>query len=436
MPSNIQDAQSLLSRIMGGNQTPQQAPQQQGQRVPTQAPIEQPLPYMAVGRTNSGEPYYGDGVKGWFRRMWGRTMEPNRYVANEQQFQTGQERLEAFRNFTRNFISEEQETRTQLRIFQALGMSEEEAQTAREGFERTSAMLLGNPANLIEYGTAATWEVGVTGLTFGGLQAIGEGPFRKQFSAANAYQEIADMYDQNGNRNQANRQSAIDRLLQNSSGSAFGNVVSMGYNILRIASAKASDPNQGMMDALASAAGSISSYPFAAPVAEWLGLPEDFQDAIALGLTDQERDILWRNLQASEMVYTGWIDRAAQVDAQRRIAEGENPDFVVEELQNPWAEFGGGMVFDLTNIFDIAGIGNARHARRITGTAMDFLGSCAPEAEKILAQAANAADDVASAAHGERALGAFWDAFRGSAQRATPRIIGEEAVNAADRGGR
>ncbi len=79
-----------------------------------------------------------------------------------------------------------------------------------------------------------------------------------------------------------------------------------------------------------------------------------------------ELDTAWK---AGKMLYTGAINPLAYEEAKRRIDAGEDPTLVVNELQNPYAEMGGQLILDPLNFigpFKMKALQGERRIRNAT----------------------------------------------------------------------
>lgn len=68
------------------------------------------------------------------------------------------------------------------------------------------------------------------------------------------------------------------------------------------------------------------------------------------------------NLRASNMIYTMYWDEAKKAEYFRRAKAGENPDLLMRELENPWVELAGSVLGDPTTYMGMGIIGKVGKA--------------------------------------------------------------------------
>ena len=364
----LPNALSDVFRSMGGGTTrqtggTQQTGGQQGGVPPLssffaeQASMQQTPPFLAIGWTPKGEAYYGEGLKGWSRRVFGRLFDPANFFEG-----TGVEDRDAAmrvgRGFAQSFMGAMPEPVQDLDTFLQGFLGEDWL----AGAATQTLLMRENPLGSIPKAFSGVLR-GEFDIAMGIFQ-LGSEPFRRSFAAGAALEDIANIYDP------ANRMSDMYQT-EEGEPSPLGDFLNaykqnmllrIGYNLVRINRTENRNYN-----------------------------------------TEQE---IWdANLKASNMVYTSWFDEAVRHEALNRMRAGEPATFVTEDLANPWIELGGDVFFDLFNVFDLAFAAPAK-LRRIASGADEFmkLADDALPIQRSLQAAFNASDDVAALPHLKSAL--------------------------------
>jgi hypothetical protein len=253
-------------------------------------PIVQPKPpYGAIGMTPKGEPYYGPGIKGLVNKLFARFLDPESFKAEGLPYTYGTDKLDP----------------TKLTQDETRAVKKQEWQdTTTEKVSNELAKLLGTP-ELTEEGKNLV-RVGVGGIQnplkmaknqLGALWdtaiiafTMGELPFRKGMAA---HLGLVESYERETGKD-------ISSIFTPSFVPVYTKLIG---NVLK-------------------------------------GNPM---------FSQRDRDLVDKNLRGSDMVYTMLFNEQKEHEYLRRAEAGENSDFLVEELANPWIELGGSLVFDLFN---------------------------------------------------------------------------------------
>lgn len=89
-----------------------------------------------------------------------------------------------------------------------------------------------------------------------------------------------------------------------------------------------------------------------------------------------------RQVQASRIMYSAWVDPALRSEFLRRYEAGENPDYLAAELENPWQEMAGEFVLDPLNVVDA--LAKAGGTAKKIASATERFASAIPEAENVV----------------------------------------------------
>jgi len=84
------------------------------------------------------------------------------------------------------------------------------------------------------------------------------------------------------------------------------------------------------------------------------------------GNWDTIKDKIAEGWDSGRIMYTQAIDPMVRFEYERRLAEGENPELLAMELQDPWAEMAGQLVLDPLNL-----IGSINKAAKFSSTVDD-----------------------------------------------------------------
>lgn len=97
------------------------------------------------------------------------------------------------------------------------------------------------------------------------------------------------------------------------------------------------------------------------------------------------KDDVAEGWQAGNILYSSFIDPVIREEFTRRAKSGENPELLTQELENPWAEMAGRMVFDPLNWAGVGMLKPARDAmRREKAIKQSF--TLSPEVEKVISK--------------------------------------------------
>ena len=269
------------------------------------------LPYLAVGWTPKGEPYYGpQGPAAWGRKLFARIVDPDIYLE-------GKTYLEKQAFYDKYAVEHPEQTEYQ----RGLGILGEIAKA--------------NPAvmlKLMSQELQAVPSVLVTGLNLGQYYT------RKLLAAYGAAVELDNTHSV------ANPEE---------------------YNFLALfAKAQTGIP--------------FGRLPVTSPETNPTIIKETYK----------------RHLAGSEMIYTMAYDQAKAEEYNKRYAQGENPDFIVEDLANPWVELVGSVLLDPTNILFANWGEPASKISRIASWQDDILRVNNPEVAKALELAGKATTDA------------------------------------------
>jgi len=112
-----------------------------------------------------------------------------------------------------------------------------------------------------------------------------------------------------------------------------------------------------------------------------------------------------RHMAGSEMIYTMAFDAAKAEEYNKQYAQGKNPDFIAEDLMNPWVELAGSVLLDPLN-FLFANWGEApTKVARIASWRDDVLRVSNPEVSKAIEAAGKASTDADAIREIERVIG-------------------------------
>jgi hypothetical protein len=272
-----------------------------------------PVPFMAQTLDHNNLPYYGEGFKGYARKVFASIFDPKFFVHNptEQQAElierageVTEKKLAGWDDWIGKWtgITAEDAGQAAGAIALAIRGTDEEGEVGKKP-QATKA---------IQTGAQYLYRVGATGIKTGldVLSLVDKG-IRKSHATQLAIDDIGDSaqilpdvtpFDDN------NRLGAFANLILRS------NPITMGYNALRAITAGGS-------------------------MADKVETVKDYQ-------------------RGSNMVYTFFWDNAKKEEYLQRLNAGENPDLLVSELENPWVELAGSVFGDPTTYAGVGIIGN------------------------------------------------------------------------------
>lgn len=347
----------------------QQVSQQQQQRYggiqfsPPAPPLDLSrgqVPFMAQGFTPAGEPYYGGGVGGYLKGAFARLFNPDPLMEN-------------FDENVRNQIKQ-MSLDTTNKVVEALPFLKDYKEYVNAGLTAQYSLNYDPSKAIGLYGRY------VKESAFGGLASLQTftKPFRNQFVAQMAFSDIAAK--NYGSTTIAPKKYGDIRDALHSS----TNTLQISHDLFKIAEGKRAQGEN--WDAfLASTAGFLQAVPI---VGGW----PSYWLSSALGkaaLNETELKRFNSYMKGSNMVYSMVIDEGKRQEYVRRYEAGENPDFLFEEMQNPWAELAGDLVFDTLNF-----IPSPAKAKRLSSAGQEFAKVLDPDIAKAVEAGTKAATEV------------------------------------------
>lgn len=307
------------------------APDPQQQTQATQPAAAPSLPFMAEKLDPYGRPYYGEGLKGYSRKIFASIFDPMKLVEKPTQqqmklIQEGGQAGEADLNkkgwdkWVESWTGISAEDVSQA----AVGVSLAMRGTDEEGNINEDASL-GNIAST----TTGVLKRGAGQTVAAGLDALGllDKASRKVQAMNTALDEIGDTSSILPDLTRADEKlkelfgdtPATQRLGNLMNAASDLNPVIMAYNWIRAGTAG--------------------------------------QELYSKVKTVKD------NLRASNMIYTMYWENAKREEYFRRVEAGENPDMVMMELENPWVELAGSILGDPSTYLGMGIIGNFGKAK-------------------------------------------------------------------------
>lgn len=299
------------------------------------------LPFMAEAIDAKGQPYYGEGLKGWARKTYAKIFDPkffNPAPTKEQASmmdaanKKGTDQLNRMgwdkwvESWTGISASDVTQTATAL----ATGVSQkkevdpltgEVKLVEASGFEKATGLF----KNVMSAEKRGLFETVWTGLD---ILSLGDKASRKVQTWNVALDEIGDT--------SAVLPDVTDsgRILK----TLFGDT-----------------PTTQRLSSILDAMGDVLN-----PVAVVTNIA---RAATAPGTLSQKWKTVTDTMQGSNMVYTMYWDAAKKQEYMRRVQAGENPDLLVAELENSWVELGGSIIGDPTTYLGMGVIGDFGKAK-------------------------------------------------------------------------
>ena len=347
-------AGNILSAFGGGQTPPQQqsggnilnsyrnAPPEQKEQKPSTG--EPKLPFMAEAVDKYGSPYYGEGFKGFARKVFAKIFDPSKLLSKPTEEQAklmeqGMEKsdeildragwdewLEEWTGITGKDV-----TQSALALNLAVRGTDEEGKINKDA----------------QFKSAISTVAGVTyrgggQVVSAGLDALGllDKASRKVQAFNVALDDIGDTSSVLPDLTRADEQ-LVKLIGDTPTAHRLGklinavndlNIINVGYNLLRAATA------------------GKSLY--------------------------QKVETVKDNLRASNMIYTMYWEEGKKEEYMRRVQAGENPDLVMRDLENPWVELAGSVIGDPTTYMGmgiIGKIGQAKTPIRIFGKTIGHL---------------------------------------------------------------
>lgn len=270
-----------------------------------------PLPFMAVSTDKHGQPYYGEGYKGYARKLFASVFDPKFFVSRptEQQaslIEQGGEKFSEVAGWT-DFLEKWTGVKSE-EIGQGITAMALAARGTTDGQVDTEKGV----GETIQTGAQIAYRVGATAIK-GGLDILGlaDKAVRKGHASLLAVDDIGDasviLPDATPFDDSTRLGAFANQILRLTP-------VIQGYNALR---------------------------------------------AITTGGSIYDKMETVRDYQkGSEMVYTFFWDHAKKEEYLQRLEAGDNPDLIVRDLENIWVELAGSVFGDPTTYLGVGIIGH------------------------------------------------------------------------------
>ena len=314
--------------IQGQSKFAQQPVGQPQEQAPQ--PTEKPA-FMAVDKDKNGTPYYGEGFKGFTRKVFAKIFDPEKILpkpTKEQAALLDEKTDFATRDLEKKGWSQWVESWTGIKASDA-------AQTAIALKFSMSDTKDG------QGGTGNKFSVGDTAATAAGIV------YRASGQAIAAGLDALSIFDKVARKGHAFSQ-AMDQI--GDSSTVLPDLTDAPSVLKKIiGNTPTADRLGGFLNLLGDMVPIVAAY--------------DLVRAATSGQSMfQKVQTVKDNLRASNMVYTTYLYEARKTEYMRRIQAGENPDLVMAELEHPWVELAGSIFGDPSTYMGMGIIGNVGKA--------------------------------------------------------------------------